>query len=1185
MSGLLSGVAVGCSTDTSDPANLLAALFDGQSPFITLTSSHNGGDNRGAEITDLLNQTMVLARTTLYCSFKDVNIPSVIDSLRFARNSGVDVQVGIDEDFKDGIGYRQLQAFLATSGDKRKLWTGNGGDGQVHMNLCVADGTRVWVSSSAPTVPEMNKETAFAIFFQSNAETGLARKFNVEMDLITHGSFGSGKQRLNRRNHWLIGDIDVGVYVAPSEDPLSSFIVPRIKGAANGIQIFSSEFFASSIDNSTDTRRAGDVAFEVAANNRGIREIVGTWWTYYTPDPEKDNFNSIKNSMNYLIDNGVSNQYVLSGDWPDNGMSIIILNGASAHPTAMISTNPISKRTDSSHDGITFIFEHPTMVNAISDFYRQLRDRSQPASAVTSTGTDITVANQREIVISEVNWMGAYKNTGTSQTTREYIELYNNTDAVINISNWEVECGTSGGFANPVLKAPLRAVVAPKSHFLFTVKSNSFVHDADVIMTRITSGTPAAGEMRSISNSDDQCRIKDADGTVVDVIGVAGTGFDTEVEKLGYNDTANKIRRSMERINLAAAGDSIDNWHTNSNTVLTNYNVTPDYVDTTFGTPGYANSPVVPIAPVVQSATPTGSVPFYAQAVSFTFSKAMDASSFSVSSLTLNAGSVTSFVGLSNSDQTATFLVSLPSSAQTIQATLSASVRSADQVEMGTAYVHSFTTEVPSTAVLKVSELFVDDSADAIEFTVTSPGTLTGLTVYRGTTLEYTFPTTPAFSVGDVIVLHAQASGTNETGGNPTASADAGNTPGYDFWDSGIGSITSTDAEIEVRDPNAFTLDYVAYSDGGLGSGQDTRLATALANGNWTYEGSTVTADYLVDSTLDNGTGNCMIRTNTGANTTHNDSNSVADFTGGTCDLGNNQAASAPYNVTAASAAVNNTTVTLTLNFVPQRAAAETASNYSITGGVGLSVTAASLSGKTITLTTSTHVGGQAYTVTLTNIPRYNDNANFTTASQGFNGFSPPAVVKITKVFVDDGDDAMELRVTSAGTLTGFRVLEADTLIYTFPTTPTFNVGDIIVVHFQNAGTNEVNGNASEATETGNTPGFDFWDAGAGSVTSTDRELQVQDATMNAIDYVAWVDGAFGSGQSTRVETHISNGEWTKAGGSVATSDLVASSLDNGTGNCMKRRNTGAGTAHIDTNSASDWAGGTCNLGTNDNVP
>jgi hypothetical protein len=75
------------------------------------------------------------------------------------------------------------------------------------------------------------------------------------------------------------------------------------------------------------------------------------------------------------------------------------------------------------------------------------------------------------------------------------------------------------------------------------------------------------------------------------VIGESGTTFASRSDLFGENDETGKIRKSMERLVLAAAGDNLTNWATNSNAgFATNFNIGSDFLDRTFGTPGYRNS-------------------------------------------------------------------------------------------------------------------------------------------------------------------------------------------------------------------------------------------------------------------------------------------------------------------------------------------------------------------------------------------------------------------------------------------------------------------------------------------------------------------------------------------------------------------------------------------------------------------
>ena len=1431
LSRLVCGAALALVCSCSNPTNPLLGLFDLRAETFQRVYSLGGTENRTDEIMALLNRTMLSAQTSLYCSFEDVNMPWVVSALLFHRNRGIDVKIGIDEDNKDGIGFNQLAAFLDSSplSSGRRLFVGNGGTGQVYLNTCVADNTRVWVSSIAPSLPGAYQMAGFGYYFQSE-EDGIARKFAVEMDLVTHGSFGSAKQRLNRRNHWLVGEVDVGIYMAPAESPLGSFLASRVQTTRQSVLVYGSEFFANKLDSSSSAsgkvRKAGDLAFDMSNGPATVRQATAGWWTYKTDDPDEKNK---LNSMNYLKGRGNVELLVRPGGFPSNGVNIVLLDNRAAAfnpatrtentPMAMIMTHPLSTRADSSHDGAMFIFENATVIDEITDFYNQLAARSVPEGGIGTTGQTIATASQGEVVISELNYMGGYETTGTKRDSADYVELFNNTSAAINISRWRMNCATSSGFPGTTqIVFPDRTLIGPRQYFVVTrsgstssvvIKPN-LVLGSSVPTCTAGSATPCAGGFASIAQTGlQQCRLTDASGTIVDLMGAAGTTFSTNNrtnDTTGINDDLKVTRRSMERLNNAGRGDDLSNWYTNRNpNWATNYNIKPLYIQRTFGTPGYENSPKVDIdftdsvppppaivisevggcrytssaggpcttptandefvelynptgaaisiggviicrrastggSPTTWATIPGGTsiaangfyliggagytagnyagtpaadlagtgtaltsgsqtvyaisfgscadeVPVIADAVSIgTLTDAAtwlplptittipaDGQSIerkACSNSTADANVTTGMYGagghalLGNSYKTgrsddswilqttpnprnssATEVpgggcsVLAPFSVNSATATSATSVNvtfshtpntavaetpgnyvitggagvavsgaslsgnivtltTAAQV-VGQAYVvtvsnvtrasdsgalvgttGNFTGYSP-VANLKISEVSVDGGGDSLEFIVTSAGSITGMQVYVKDVLTYTFPAASAMSVGDIIVLHAQASGTDETGGNPTASGDAGATAGYDFWDNTIGSITSTDMEVAVATSTGTYMDYVAWSDGAFGSGQSTRVSTRVAAGDWTFEDS-LTEFYLVDSTLDNGS-LCLQRFNTGVGTQPADTNSVGDWTAGACNLGTNPSITSTFNVVSATSASSINTVDVVFSNVPQKTAAETPGNYAITGGV--TATSAVLNGKTVTLGTTDQTGGQAYTLTVSNALRFNDGAALTTTAAAFSGYATPAAVKITEVYVYTTGDSIEFRVVSAGPLTGMRVYIADTLRYTFPTTPIFSVGDIIVFHAQAAGTNETGGNPLASVDTGATPGYDFWDSPGAAITATDNEIEVKDALgTTSYDYVAYVDGAFGGGQAARVEAHITSGHWTRAAGAVATTDLLDATLDGG-GNCMKRKNTGAGTAHTDTNGVSDWLFATCSLGTNDAVP
>lgn len=563
--------------------DLLSMLLGGMMPFSHTIWSHAGPGNQGANLENTMVSTIGLARTTLECGFQDVNLTSVINAIHDAKARGVAVRVGMDEDNRGQPGFLQLSSFLVSTGENRDFFLGNAGAGQVYTTICTADSTRVFAATASPTIQGFYNQPAFGWYFQ-DSDQELPRKFQSETDLIGHGSFGSSKQVLNRKNFYLHSDMEVGVYMAPKEGGFESFLVPRVRQARSSIQLFASEFFSNDLD-SGDLRRSKDLAYEILNSSVGSKQIVVTSHAARAADPDEI---AALNSANYLSNNGIPYR-TLAGAWPRNSLNMVVVDGQTSDAQLFVSSFPFSARADSSHDGFLLVFQYRPMVQAFSDFYNQLQARAVTAAA---TGDNITAANQMEVVISELNWMGGYDSAGTGTTT-EYVELYNNTANVINISGWRVECGASGGFATLVSTIPASTIIGPGQFFLLAQSGSALVaemHSAALSGSGLISDTTT-----------DQCRITDgaANGnTVVDVIGVSGTAFSSNTGSLGSNNTSSQQRRSMERTDLAASGANTSNWHTNSHTsIYQNLNFVADKIYRTHGTPGYYNSPAVPVPP------------------------------------------------------------------------------------------------------------------------------------------------------------------------------------------------------------------------------------------------------------------------------------------------------------------------------------------------------------------------------------------------------------------------------------------------------------------------------------------------------------------------------------------------------------------------------------------------------------
>ncbi len=563
-------------------------LFDGGSPVLTNTFSISGTNGRAIENSLIL--TIGTASTTLFCSFQDINLQPVLDALFLARLRGVDVRVGLDDDNRGLGGYRILGQYLPATGENRKLWSGNAGAGVDYLNLCVADETTAWISTAAPTMQGIYSQTAYSAYIQSDRD-GIARKFTVEMDLITHGSFGAAKQRLNRRNFYLVGDASVGVFFAPEEDPLKSYIIPRI-AEARKIRLFSSEFFSNKVD-SNKCRIATDLAYEILNSRATFKQSITGWSSevgasssVIGKDPDANCPSTTDPTVTsglWLRNRGIASP-VMPGDWSANGLNFMIIDSNNARPTVLVSSHPYNAKADSSHDGIMMIVDHPGLVSQFTQFYDALLARSF-VSASTG-GDDMPADNGMEVVISEINWMGGYKND-LSTSPYEYVELYNNSGQALNLSGWKFECRTSGSYGT-IFTLPTKTMIGPGQYMVFTHNSASATVVGQPHLKFTWGGT---GSNVINNTSTDQCRLMDINGTVVDYAGAISQNFSSNNAFFGLSDSTAKIIRSMERIDLRTSGATGTNWHTNSNSYfLTNYNIGKDFADRTFGTPGLPNS-------------------------------------------------------------------------------------------------------------------------------------------------------------------------------------------------------------------------------------------------------------------------------------------------------------------------------------------------------------------------------------------------------------------------------------------------------------------------------------------------------------------------------------------------------------------------------------------------------------------
>jgi uncharacterized repeat protein (TIGR01451 family) len=145
------------------------------------------------------------------------------------------------------------------------------------------------------------------------------------------------------------------------------------------------------------------------------------------------------------------------------------------------------------------------------------------------------MASPLDVVINEVAWMG----TSSTTTSDEWIELYNNTSAAIDLTGWTLASTTDG---NPSIT--LNGTIPAHGYFLLERGDDNTV--SNIAADQIYNGT--------LSNSGEVLELRDDTNALIDSANGDGGGWPA--------GTASPDYTSMERIDSTAA-DTAANWDTN----------------------------------------------------------------------------------------------------------------------------------------------------------------------------------------------------------------------------------------------------------------------------------------------------------------------------------------------------------------------------------------------------------------------------------------------------------------------------------------------------------------------------------------------------------------------------------------------------------------------------------------------
>ncbi len=223
-----------------------------------------------------------------------------------------------------------------------------------------------------------------------------------------------------------------------------------------------------------------------------------------------------------------------------------------------------------SGDNITFTLSvtssgYGTIIPSIAaNRVLDLSGNNNAASASTDNSVTFTEVSARTVIINEVAWAG----TTSSLTGDEWIELYNTTNATVNITGWTLKA------ADGSPSITLNGTILAGGYFLLE-------RDDDTTVSDIPADQVYTGEL---SNSGETLSLRDGSGTVIDTANGNGGSWPK-----GSSSTY----ETMERIGTSTESDS--SWLTNTSAKRNGKNANNGDI---LGTPKSANS---------QAATPTPS--------------------------------------------------------------------------------------------------------------------------------------------------------------------------------------------------------------------------------------------------------------------------------------------------------------------------------------------------------------------------------------------------------------------------------------------------------------------------------------------------------------------------------------------------------------------------------------------------
>ena len=153
---------------------------------------------------------------------------------------------------------------------------------------------------------------------------------------------------------------------------------------------------------------------------------------------------------------------------------------------------------------------------------------------------------------------------GTTGSSDEWMELYNNTDQVIDLTGWTLKSLTG---TSPDPQIVLTNSIQPFSFYLLERTDNTTV--SDILANALYTG--------SLLDTGENLELRDSLGLLIDIVRSEGLWY------AGNKDS----RSSMERIDSGKLGDDSTNWATNNGITKNGHDASGNIIN---GTPLLINS-------------------------------------------------------------------------------------------------------------------------------------------------------------------------------------------------------------------------------------------------------------------------------------------------------------------------------------------------------------------------------------------------------------------------------------------------------------------------------------------------------------------------------------------------------------------------------------------------------------------